>query len=171
MRPRGLLLAVLVLAGCGNDAPKPERAATPTKGCEVSKPRYLNDEIAKGLGNGPAYPVGFDTRSVMEVVLPPPKTTEFRGSQWGGAKTLWAIAPGSTPALTVRGIRLDAPGEVRFQDGKVPPLELQLASASDEWIYVTSYTRLRAHGCYAFIVEGRGVSERIVFRAGRHTGY
>ena len=161
---RALALSVLALAGCGGTAD--QRAE-----CQVSEPRTLNDEIGPGLGDGPAYPVGFDERSVMDVVLPPPDTTGFRGSEWGGQKTLWAIRPGTTGPLTVRGRRLDAPGEVRFEEGTVPPKQLEIGPAGDDWVYANSYTRIRAHGCYEFIVEGEGVRETIVFRAGRRDDY
>ena len=165
---RTLAVAVLTLAGCGGSAGSGDEGFE----CRVSKPRTLNAEIGPGLGSGPAYPVGFDESSVMDVVLPPPDTSEFRGSEWGGQKTLWAIRPGTTGPLTVRGKRLDAPGEVRFNDGKLPPKRLEIGPAHDaEWIYTTSYTRIREHGCYAFILEGEGVREEIVFRAGRRSDY
>lgn len=101
----------------------------------------------------------------MEVTLPPPKTTVFAGSPWGGQKTIWAIRPGTSRLLTVRGVRLDAPGEVRFEEGVDPPSKIFLGPQTSEWAYIPTYTRLRAHGCYAFIVEAPGVLHYVVFRA------
>ena len=178
-RARALALSLVALAGCGDGDP-PAAARTTADGlpivakgdtCPVSEKRFLNEEIAPGLGDGPAYPVGFDDASVMDVVLPPPSASEFRGSEWGGQKTLWAIEPGSSRPLTVRGVRLDGPGEVRFQDGRLPPARLELGPGSDTWTHGASYTRIRAHGCYAFVVEGEGLREVIVFRAGRRSDY
>jgi hypothetical protein len=165
VRGCALALSIAVLAACGVDGK--QRAS-----CPVSKPRHLNAEVGPGLGNGPVYPVGFDEHSVVNIVLPPPATTVFRGSDWGGDKTIWAIEPGAKGPFTVRGVRLDAPGEVRFDDGKNPPPRKELGNAfAQRWTYGTGYTRIRAHGCYAFIVEGPGFRERIVFRAGLRSDY
>jgi hypothetical protein len=41
------------------------------------------------------------------------------------------------------------------------------ATSPDDWADYPSYTRVRAPGCYAYVVDGLGVHKVIVFRAVR----
>src|SRR5205085_1141932 len=91
---------------------------------------------------------------------PPDPRSEFAGSDWSGQKVLWFVAPSYRGPVLIRGRRLDAPGYVRFERGKLPPAELRIASGTSlvgnpgvddrGQRYHPSYTRLRAPGCYGY---------------------
>ena len=118
--------------------------------------------VSKGIGPGPAYPIGFaQPGSVLKFQYPPPANTAWAGSDWSGQKVLWFVSPDAVGPVLVRGRRLDGPELLRFQDGRVPPTELHLRTAMDH----PSYTRLRAPGCYAYQVDGPDFSYPVVFRA------
>lgn len=131
--------------------------------------------VANGIGPGPAYPIGFaQPGSVLEFSYPPDPRSEFAGIVWSGQKVLWLIAPSYRGPLLIRGRRLDAPGTLRFDRGKVPPAELRIPARSQGGYppgsklvgqrYRPSYTRLRAPGCYAYQIDGTTFSRVIVFR-------
>jgi hypothetical protein len=87
---------------------------------------------------------------------------------------LWFIAPRYRGPVLIRGRRLDQPGRIRFDRGKVPPTEMRI-SKNDRGGYPPgykhvgqryrpSYTRLRAPGCYAYQIDGTTFSRVIVFQ-------
>jgi hypothetical protein len=132
--------------------------------------------IARGIGPGPAYPIGFSQPgSVLQFVDPAPANSEFAGSEWNGQKVLWFVAPSYRGPVLIRGRRLDAPDVLRFQRGKVPPAELRIQSGFSlvgnpgvnnfGQRYRPSYTRFRAPGCYAYQIDGTTFSRIVVFAA------
>jgi hypothetical protein len=114
--------------------------------------------VARGLGHGPAYPIGMP-RGVLFVV---PASGADAGSIWAGQKVLWFIHPRYDGRVLVRGRRLDGPGLVRFGRGTVPATELLIRAGAMER---PSFTRVRANGCYAYQIDGTSFSRTIVFRA------
>src|SRR5436305_4263205 len=83
--------------------------------------------VARGIGRGPAYPIGFlQPGSVLQFVDPAPANSDFAGSEWNGQKVLWFVTPSYRGPVLIRGRRLDAPGVLRFERGKVPPAELRI---------------------------------------------
>lgn len=141
--------------------------------CPVSQPDPDVDfsayGIAPGLGDGPAYPVGFASGTLR---LAP--AANFGSKAWGGQKVLWFVLPSYTGPVLIRGGRLDAPGLVRFERGNVPPEELLITRTTAipggvtppaEARYRPSYTRVKGPGCYAYQVDGIGFSDVVVFRA------
>lgn len=148
-------------------------AATPANAvirrpCPVSQAHHLSSTFAPGIGTGPAYAVGFK-RGILRFEYPPDPKSQFAGSTWGGQKVLWVVKPSYHGALLIRGRRIDGPQALRFERGVDPPDELRLpiqpANLTGGWANYPSYTRLRAPGCYAYQVDGKAVSEVIVFRA------
>jgi hypothetical protein len=139
--------------------------------CPVSPPRTLSPAFAPGLGDGPVYPIGFRKRSVLAFEYPPPKNSLFAGSKWGGQKVLWVSNPNYDGPILIRGRQLDGANPVRFGQGGTTLLhELafrrgQADNWTGAWRNFPSYTRLRAPGCYAYQVDGAGISDIIVFRA------
>jgi hypothetical protein len=131
--------------------------------CPVSTPDAGVDfsayGVARGLGTGPAYPVGMASGTLN--VGP---AVNFGSKVWGGQKVLWFVVPSYTGPVLIRGGRLDAKGDVRFEVGNVPPKEL-LLPASKGARDRASYTRLEAPGCYAYQVDGTSFSTIVVFRA------
>jgi hypothetical protein len=111
--------------------------------------------IARGIGPGPAYPIGL-AHGVL-VLVPSPE-----GGVWAGQKVLWFVHPRYSGPVLVRGRRLDGAGLVRFGRGVVPARELRLPAGTSEQ---PSFTRLRSLGCYAYQIDGVGFSRVIVFRA------
>ena len=110
----------------------------------------------------PAYPalVSEGGRAALHYLL----SWGYEG--WGGAKLLWTVPRYNGPYI-VRGRQLDGPNELQFDQG--PNWSRKL---NDELRLVGSYTRLnpaatflRAPGCYAYQVDGRGFSYLIVFEA------
>lgn len=68
--------------------------------------------------------------------------------------------------LLIRGHQLDGPHELRFsrydRDMLHPPAELRVV-AND--FIPSTFTRVRASGCYAYQADGPHISEVIVFQA------
>jgi hypothetical protein len=119
--------------------------------------------VGRGLGTGPAYPIlGSDALELAPAV-------NFGSRLWGGQKVLWFVLPSYTGPVLIRGGRLDAKGEVRFEVGNVPPKELFIPAGTGARER-PSYTRLKGPGCYAYQVDGVGFSHVVVFRALRERG-
>ena len=125
-------------------------------------------------GPGPAFPTGLGagSRPLLRFEYPPLPGSGWEGSGWGGGKNIWVVAGSYRGPVLVRGRRLNGPNEVRFENGRPgfvpakrahPDLELHLLGPESHGNPAT--TRLRAPGCYAFQVDGRGFSYLIVFEA------
>ena len=188
-----LIFATLLAGiGCGDAVEPPKPAATtatrspdvwqmlesrplqlpalaPGEPCPTSTGKTVSPAYAPALGGGPVYPVGLGTDGVLRYSL----GGGFAGSEWGGAKVLWISSPDYQGPALIRGDQVDGTSEVRFENALEAQRELRLtveawASSPDEepgWRAWPSYTRLRAPGCYAYQVDGPGLSEVIVFRA------
>jgi hypothetical protein len=176
MRRVVVLGAVAMAVGaCGGGRSTPAATVAPrTEGklptvardgrCPVSRSHVVTRRFGSVLGHGPVYPAGLGPRSVLRIA----PAERFNSRDWGGNKVLWVRRPGVRGTVVVRGRRLDARGEVRFESGDVPPDHLDLrARSEDGWVGYPSYTRVRAPGCYAYTIDGPGVHEVVVFRAVR----
>jgi hypothetical protein len=115
------------------------------------------------FGPGPAYPTLSvrDGRAALSYLL---GWGGFDG--WDGAKVLWTV-PRYTGPYIVRGRQLDGAGELRFDQGpswtnRLHP-ELRLVGPYADLNPAATF--LQAPGCYAYQVDGRGFSYRIVFEA------
>jgi hypothetical protein len=117
--------------------------------------------VGPGLGAGPAFPVGMASGTLT--IAP---AVNFGSRAWSGPKVLWLVLPSYTGPILIRGRRLDAKGDVRFDRGDVPPKEL-LIPASIGARDRPSYTRVEGPGCYAYQVDGTSFSTIVVFRATR----
>ena len=115
-------------------------------------------------GKGPAYPAGLgNAKPVLSYADPIPPQSGFHGSAWFGNKVLWVVDRDTYRGpLLIRGRQVDGPNRLRFERGRVPPLELRLEPTATDY---PSYTRVRAPGCYAYQVDGIGFSYTIVFEA------
>lgn len=141
---------------------------TPGSVCPASRPDddvdWAHYGVRPGIGDGPAYPIGFEQPgSVLTFEYPPNPRSGFAGSAWSGQKVLWYTLPtpnGPGPIL-VRGRQLDGPNEVRFEGFRLPAKELTITNLYDR----PSYTRLRAPGCYGYQIDGASFSRIIVFEA------
>ena len=80
----------------------------------------------------------------------------------GSQKVLWFVHPRSAGPVLIRGRRLDGPGLVRFDRGKLPAAELRIPAGTEER---PSFTRLRSAGCYGYQIDGASFSRIVVFRA------
>jgi hypothetical protein len=128
--------------------------------------------VGRGIGPGPAYPIGFEQPgSILRFQDPPSPGSEFAASAWRGQKVLWFVSPAYRGPVLVRGRRLDAPGLLRFDRGTTPSAGLRIAPAGSAGYRRVgardraSYTRLRAAGCYAYQVDGTTFSRVMVFEA------
>ena len=134
----------------------------PGAACPVSHPDSSVDfagfGIARGIGRGPAYPIGI-SRGVLFLA---PAAGADAGSPWAGQKVLWFVHPRYRGAVLVRGRRLDGPGLVRFDRGMLPANELRIPAGTEER---PSFTRLREAGCYGYQIDGASFSRIVVFRA------
>jgi hypothetical protein len=133
--------------------------------CPVSTPDAAVDfsayGVGTGLGAGPAYPI-FGSGATLRLA----PAVNFESKLWGGQKVLWFVLPSYKGPVLIRGGRLDAKGDVRFEVGNVPPKELFLP-AYDGPRDRASYTRLKTPGCYAYQIDGTSFSTIVVFRAVR----
>jgi hypothetical protein len=126
-------------------------------------------------GRGPAYPFGLADiggRPVLEFEYPPRPESGYAESGWGGTKVIWGVSARYHGPALVRGRQLDGTNEVRFENGRPgftdekrrnPDRELRLGGPETHGNPAT--TRLRAAGCYAYQIDGRGFSYLIVFEA------
>lgn len=138
---------------------------TPGETCPRSPLHTTSPDFGPGLGDGPAYPLGFTAEGELHVQLPPFEPEhQWSGSGWGGQKVLWVIDPDYTGPIRIRGGRLDAAGEIRFDNELVREIRLSEEKVFG-WRERPSLTRLRAPGCYAYQVDGRGFRDVIVFDA------
>ena len=143
---------------------RPVRLPTvqPGGACPAAQGKQVNPAYGPALGTGPAYPVGFGVEGVYY----------YGGALveggWAYLKVFWVISPEYRGPALVRGDRIDAPGELRFERGADPPGELHLDSTSappGAWSDSPTYTRLHASGCYAYQVDGVSFTRQIVFQA------
>jgi hypothetical protein len=122
----------------------------------------LDVPAAPAFGPGPAYPaLGSEGGLAVLTYL-----AGWGYEGWDGTKLLWTVPRYDGPYI-VRGRQLDGPNELQFDQGPNWSNKLH-----DELRLVGSYTRLnpaatflRAPGCYAYQVDGRGFSYLIVFKA------
>lgn len=159
---------------------KPLHFPTVKKGaaCPVSTPQgHISPDYALVAGAGPVYFVAISSKMILP--FSPASSFGDPGSQWGGAKSYWEIAPAYTGPVLVRGQRLDGAGAVRFNGGLAQtrgnsqgtePLlnTLQLVggvNGAGQWAAYVTFTRLQVNGCYGFQVDGLTFSEIIVFTA------
>ncbi|HEX8991754.1 MAG TPA: hypothetical protein VF784_08750 [Anaerolineales bacterium] len=137
--------------------------------CPRLHARQITPAYGIALGDGPAYVAGFTADGILDMSFPPPTDTPFYGSQWSGAKVLWFIDPAYSGPVLIRGGRLDAPGELRFDNGLNPPSQLWIEAASPvvspDWRNLATYTRLSGPGCYMYQVDGLGFTEALIFEA------
>ena len=132
---------------------------------QIGRINFAKYGVGKGIGPGPAYPIGFaQPGSVLQFTYPPDPASGFAGSLWSGVKVLWFVAPRYRGPVLIRGGGLDHPGRLRFNRGKVPPLEMRIQKGNGPRDR-PSYTRLRAPGCYAYQIDGTTFSRVIVFQA------
>ena len=123
------------------------------------------------LGEGPARPAGLGRGAVLAYVAPV-KGSDWIDQTWGGQKVLWAVDPAWRAPVLVRGRRLDAPGELAFEDPAQPELLLNTDPYEGRpggWKDNPSFTRIRAPGCYAYQVDTAGGTWSIIFTAVRTT--
>jgi hypothetical protein len=145
---------------------RPLRVPTlgPGRTCPVSKPAkgvdFLRYGVGRGVGPGPAYPIGWRNGTIPITW----QSNDVDATLWGVQKVLWFVAPSYRGPVLVRGIGLDNAYRVRFDRGRIPPLELRLPRGTHER---PSYVRILKPGCYAFQIDGLTFSRSIVFRAAR----
>jgi hypothetical protein len=122
-------------------------------------------------GPGPAYPTALEAQPQPVLNYFFPMDPAVYGTVWGGDKALWVIAPGYHGQILIRGVQLDGPNGVRFQNGVPgftdaermhPVTELRILGYGGTWPAVT---RVRAPGCYTYQVDGLHFSYDIVFQA------
>ena len=134
--------------------------------CPVSKLHLLDAGRLGGLGDGPIYPnpTRFDAYG--------------RKPGWLGSKTIWAWSPAlmKRPVrVLVRGVRLDAPGVLRFQMGPgwdtapiVPELRMDTGNTvgsftNSKWGATVTMLLARKHGCYGVQLDSaRGTTTFVV---------
>jgi hypothetical protein len=115
-------------------------------------------------GPGPAYPSLIGGRPV-DFFYPPPPTSDFYGTDWGGQKVLWWVTRAYHGPVLIRGAQLDGSNLVRFDRGSpLPAGELRIKPGKGTRDRA-SFTRLRAAGCYAYQIDGTTFSRLIVFQA------
>lgn len=134
--------------------------------CPVTPSHRLDRGRLAGVGAGPAYP------------MPGPFGPYDRRPGWLGSKTLWAWP---TPLVAhpvrvlVRGVRLDAPGPLRFQlgpdwDGAPLTRELRLDTSrtvgsfgGSRWGATVTMLLVRTRGCYGLQLDtARGTTTIVV---------
>ena len=93
------------------------------------------------------------------------------GDNWAGAfKSFWVASPSYSGPFTVRGARVDGPGDIAF--GANPQVITEIAvpagptqQVSAGYRIANEPTMVTTAGCYALEVDGVGFSDVIVFKA------
>jgi len=115
--------------------------------------------VGTAWGPGPIYPAGLGNDApVLRYSYPPAPETGW--GDWGGNKINWLRDLAYPGPVLIRGLRLDGPDELRFNDGRLPSLSMRQKGRSNP-----SYTRVRIPGCYAYQVDGTTFSDTIAFEA------
>ena len=130
--------------------------------CPVAPAKVISPDFGPALGDGPVYAVGFGSESSASL------TGLLQEGGWYYIKVLWVAHPTYRGPVLVRGGRMDAPGELRFEHGQDPPRALRLhtdsaPSLASGWRNWPTYTRVRSPGCYAYQVDGPTFTDVIVF--------
>jgi hypothetical protein len=99
-------------------------AIPPGAPCPASHGKQVNPAFGLALGDGPVYPVGFSSDGVYYY------GGAMEEGGWYYLKVLWVGSPDYRGPALVRGGRIDAPGELRFERGADPLGELRLDAAS-----------------------------------------
>lgn len=177
-----LLLAVVLLASCNTlgdskttsdvnsqspvweslqQRPLKLTKVSASEPCPRSPSRQLTDAFAAGLGSGPLFPVGGNT------IAREHRPADGVEDGWAYVKVLWVSPPHERGPYLVRGVRLDAPGEVRFNKGLDRELRLSAGGTATtpgtDWVQWPSYIRVASPGCYGFQVESRDESHPVIF--------
>jgi hypothetical protein len=117
---------------------------------------------APAFGPGPAYPtLSSDGGRAVLGYFP---SWGYEG--WGGTKLLWTVPRYLGPYI-VRGRQVDGSNELRFDQGPnwTNELHREIRLVGPYPRLNPAATFLRAAGCYAYQVDGRGFSYLIVFEA------
>ncbi|GCF10059.1 hypothetical protein KDI_36230 [Dictyobacter arantiisoli] len=78
----------------------------------------------------------------------------------------WFVRPSYYGPLLIRGSQLDNSHQIRFDDGLLSEIALNIPQGdSQQWYDRPSETRLQVPGCYAYQVDGIHFSQILVFQA------
>lgn len=144
-------------------------AGTAGARCPASPARMVANSVftATVLGTGPVrLGVGnvYETRRRKIVVVTP------KARSWGGIEAIWVVEPGTRGPISVRGVALAKQGPIAVQPSGTGPttpgasaLTLPAASPLYPGAAYPGSLWVRAGGCYALAISGRGFSERLVF--------
>jgi hypothetical protein len=138
--------------------------------CPISVAHRLDVRFGLGLGDGPIFAAGPIARGSLRFDYPPPASSLFHGSDWGGNEVRWVASPTYSGPVLIRGEQLDGPHAIGFTMGDpyTAYSDLQLSTGLSDvgpWRNWLSATRLRASGCYGYQIDGTNFSEVIVFSA------
>lgn len=129
--------------------------------CPTSSSGQVAAAFAPGLGSGPLFPIGFD--GTGRARWPPDRLEDG----WGYFKILWVSDSEEPGPYLVRGRRLDAPGEVRFNESHDRELRLPAGGTATtpgtSWVQWPSHILVSAPGCYGLQIDSRGQSRPVVF--------
>lgn len=156
----------------------PPRTLAEDARCPVTRGRFVSLPGFAGvqLGRGPVSPI------VLSAVPNGPKLAR-RGvlvfgpsgtPGWLGLKTLWYSRRSYGGPVLIRGRRLDGKGPLGFGEQPaelarmIPPRSAPSSNLVGGYRTWPGSSFIRRPGCYAFLVDGRGFSEEIVFEARVH---
>lgn len=129
--------------------------------CPTSTSRQLTDAFAPGLGSGPLFPVGFD--GTGRAHWPPDRLEDG----WGYLKILWVSDSDEPGPYLVRGRRLDAPGEVRFNESHDRELRLPAGGTATtpgtSWAQWPSHILVTSPGCYGVQIDSPSGPRPVIF--------
>lgn len=91
----------------------------------------------------------------------------FDSLSWKGQKVLWALTTASPGVVLLRGQRVGAADELRFDGGAEPVSEKVLDPAGRReldggWVDFPSYLRVKSSGCFAIQIDSAETSSTVV---------
>jgi hypothetical protein len=136
---------------------------TPGSRCPRTLARSVDPQAGNLRGPGPVYGGEFGPEDGELYYTDAPHFLGG-GTDWGGAKTIWWLAPTFRGEALVRGHQIDGPHGMRFGSGLGAPY-LVLEGLAQGWTTPVSYTRVQSPGCYAYQIDGITFSYLIIFQA------
>ncbi len=142
--------------------------ASPLSRCGVSQVRHIARVGWVVVGTGPVRLGLFQTRRAEISIAQ--SVPDRQG--WRGEKTPWYVPKVYRGSVTVTAQRIDRPGQIRFAFGYGQHLRklvfdrngLMRNPVGPFYFAMPSASLFRSAGCYAFHVNGRSFSERLVVR-------
>ena len=147
----------------------------PGDACPTTGSSTEVEGIGPVLGDGPIYPAFLGPDGVFEIGTAGTEPIEVDGRDWWGRKTLWVSADTYRGIALVRGARIDRAGVVLFYPGSGREYVSAMRLTAEPWVRGpdtpagwrewNSGVLFAEPGCFAFQIDGEGLTSVVVVEA------